>query len=185
MKTLIIQSSFPRTASTVLVNAVYGMIPTLFSKPVLFADFRSPLRLPVDQDILVLKTHETNLEQIMERFADKYKVYFVCSERRKQQKLFNTTHKNYSNAVFFDFDELNETPENSVHRIVATVYDKLQSLLVGIRLDESLAYRRLEAMNRIYAQIKHMPFDYTDPYFNIHGSHRSRGEPDKYLRGRG
>ncbi len=54
MKTLIIQSSFPRSASTVLVNAVHGMIPSLADKKVEFSDFYRPFRFNLDITFMVI-----------------------------------------------------------------------------------------------------------------------------------
>lgn len=77
--------------------------------------------------------------------------------------------------VIFDYNQLNETDEYSLEDIVDTIYQHVSSLLVSVKLDKSLCYRRLVAMNRRYAQIQDKGFDYVDPFFNIHGSHRSRG----------
>ena len=170
MKTLIIQASFPRSASTVLVNAVHGAIPELFSRPVYFSDFSGLQPIPTNQNIIVIKTHETQIDDLSLMFADKYKLYFICSERAAQNKKFPEKYRYYPNVVIFDFDELNTTSANVAHN----VYRKMKYILTQVSLNQSLCLRRLEAMNRRYEQIKSMPFDYVDPYFNIHGSHRSR-----------
>ena len=71
MKILIIQSSFPRSASTVLVNAVHGLIPSLADKKVEFSDFHQYLRF--NNDITIIKTHETKLDEIIRIYQENYK----------------------------------------------------------------------------------------------------------------
>lgn len=172
MKTLIIQSSFPRSASTVLVNAVHGLIPSQANKHVEFSDFYRTLRF--NSELTIIKTHETELDDFVRRFSKKYHLYFICSERNGRSR-FNDKYRSYKNVVIFDYAELNETPQNTLFHIVERIYDKLQPLLVNFELDRISCYERLDEMNRRYEQIKMLPFDYVDPFYNIHGSHRRRG----------
>ena len=172
MKTLIIQSSFPRSASTVLVNAVHGLIPSHAEKKIEFSDFYRPFRF--NNDITIIKTHETQLDEIIRRFSGKYKLFFVCSERSGRSH-FDDKYRSYKNVAIFDFSQLNETPQYTLFHIVECIYDKLTPLLVGIELDEAGCYERLVGMNERYEEIKYLPFDYVDPFYNIHGSHRERG----------
>jgi hypothetical protein len=171
MKTLIIQSSFPRSASTVLVNAVHGMIPSLADKKVEFSDFYRPFRFNLD--ITIIKTHQTELDDMIHRYSGKYKLFFICSERAGFSR-FNDKYRLYKNVVIFDFKELNETPNNILFHIVDHIYNKIQPLLVGIELDRISCYERLDAMNIRYEEIKYLPFDYVDSFYNIHGNHRNR-----------
>lgn len=172
MKTLIIQSSFPRSASTVLVNAVHGLIPSQAEKKVEFSDFYRPFRF--NSQITIIKTHQTELDDFIRRFGGKYNLFFVCSERKGKSR-FNDKYRSYKNVAIFDFAELNETSQNTLFHIVECVYDKLKPLLVGIELDDAGCYERLVEMNERYEEVKHLPFDYVDPFYNLHGSHRNRG----------
>lgn len=72
MKTLIIQSSHPRKASTVLVNALYGMIPQLFSREVIFYNHFAPIKLYEDLDINIVKLHNFDIDGIMKTYGDRY-----------------------------------------------------------------------------------------------------------------
>jgi hypothetical protein len=175
MKTLIIQSSHPRTASTVLVNALYGLIPKLFSREVIFYNHFAPIELYPDLDINVVKTHNFDIDGMIKQYGDRYRLYFVCSERKELYRLFHDKYRSYNNVAIFDYDELNETDKYALEDIVNNIYEVLKHLHVGITLDKSLCYRRLIAMNRRYEQIQDKGFGYVDPFFNIHGSHRSRG----------
>lgn len=172
MKTLIIQASFPRSASTVLVNAVHGLIQSQANKKVEFSDFYRSFRL--NSDVTIIKTHQTELDDFIKRFGNKYNLFFVCSERVGKSQ-FNDKYRNYKNVVIFDFMELNETPQYTLFHIVERIYDKLQPILVDFELDRISCYERLDAMNARYKEIKYLPFDYVDPFYNIHGSHRNRG----------
>ena len=172
MKTLIIQSSFPRSASTVLVNAVHGLIPSQAEKKVEFSDFYRPFRF--NSQITIIKTHQTELDDFIKRFGGKYNLFFVCSER-KGKSWFNDKYRSYKNVAIFDFAELNETPQLPIELIVGRIHAKLKSLLVGIELDDAGCYERLVEMNERYEDIKYLPFDYVDPFYNLHGSHRGRG----------
>ena len=77
--------------------------------------------------------------------------------------------------AIFDFNELNERPGLPLEQIVVSLYAKLKPLLVGIELDDAGCYERLVEMNNRYNEIRYMPFDYVDPFYNLHGSHRERG----------
>jgi len=171
MKILIIQSSFPRSASTVLVNAVHGLIPSQANKKVVFSDFHQHLRF--NNDITIIKTHETKLDEIIRIYQGKYRLFFVCSERTGLSH-FDDKYRSYKNVAIFDFKELNERPGLPLEQIVVSIHAKLKPLLVGIELDDAGCYERLVEMNDRYEEIRYMPFDYVDPFYNLHGSHRAR-----------
>ena len=80
MKLLIIQTSPMHTASTLLSNALYGIIPELFDKKVIGIwdnKFESYFK-----QIIVVKCHETNIDKLINEYGSKYKLAFVCSERK-------------------------------------------------------------------------------------------------------
>lgn len=173
MPTVIIQSSFPRTGSTFLVNALYGMVAGMHDQPVCWDDLMSGGAPPIlKAGLTIIKTHNTNLEEIVKMFPHTTDLYFVCSERGAMR--FNDYYRNFKNVVIFNYDELNETITLSLKTIVDNIYKKLSRSLTRIMLNKSNAYMRLQMMNERYKEIEYEPFDYTDPFYNLHGSHRRR-----------
>jgi hypothetical protein len=184
MQTLIIQASFPRSASTLLVNALYGMIPGLQNEPVAWHDFeRSPLaagnpavRIATRAPVSIIKTHSMNIDAIYNAYKGSYNVFFVCSERAAHGFRLEDRYRRYKNVVVFDYDELNERPDYDLPAIISRIHSKLAPMLGPIlQLNRSIAYERVADMNAYYKEIENLPFDYTDPFFNLHGSHRKRG----------
>lgn len=170
MKTLIIQTSPYRTASTFLVNALYGLIPALQNAKIIgywednFEQYFG--------DVIVLKHHNVHIDELMLKY-NKYKLYFVCSERKEHGIAIDPKFKFYDNVCVFDFDELNETPNNQLSHIIQNIHNKFSSM-TKMTVDLSGGIRRINAMNARYKEIRHYPFEYIDEFFEIHGSHRSR-----------
>ena len=79
MKTLIIQTSPLHTASTFLVNAIYGIIPELFDKRIIFNNVNESLF----KNIIAVKSHNINIDELINKYQKKYNLYFICSERRE------------------------------------------------------------------------------------------------------
>ena len=173
MKKLIIQTSPTHTASTFLVNALYGLIPELNDKKIIgiWADnFEQYFN-----DIIVVKNHNTNIDELIAKYKEQYDVYFVCSERKDMNKFIDDKYKSYNNVCVFDFNELNETLENTIPKIIQNIYDKINSML-NIELNVEGGINRINLMNVRYEEIKEKPFVYVDNFFEIHGSHRNRTE---------
>ena len=176
MKILIIQTSPFHTASTFLVNAIYGVIPELSVKRIIcewtnnFPDYFT------ESNIICLKCHNTNLEELTQKYKDKYRLVFICSEREELNLKIEEKYKNYSNAVVFEFNELNETSTNPLSTIVDNIYDKMRKLpaLAEVTLNKASCTERITGMNRRYELIKSKPFSYIDEFYEIHGSHRNR-----------
>lgn len=179
MPTVIVQSSFPRTASTFLVNAVYGMVAGMHDQRVVWNDLTGVTTPTLKAGLTIIKTHNTNLEQIAKMFPPQTQLYFVCSERGSAR--FNDYYRGFKNVVIFNYDELNETTDQPLNVIVNNIYTKLSRSLTRVILNKQNAYDRLVAMNERYKEIEFEPFDYTDPFYNIHGSHRRRQR--QHLRG--
>lgn len=172
MKLLIIQTSPFHTASTFLVNAIYGLIPELFDKKIAKIwdeNFETNFK-----NIIVVKNHYTNIDHLINIFNTKYKLVFICSERQEKNYLIDQKYKSYDNVVVFDFNELNETNTNTLRQIVDNVYDKIKPLLSDINLDKMKCIKRIELMNKRYDEIKDHNFSYIDDFFEIHGNHRNR-----------
>ncbi len=169
MKTLIVQSSFPRSASTLLVNVLYGLIVGLQDMPVLWNDFRHYYGPAITGPITVFKTHETNLADLNYLLGKKYNTFFVCSERAPNHFLEDL--KVLSNVAVLDYTDLNNVPVPEVcERLHAVITDMIPYLDLSI----SNCIARVEAMNRRYLEIADLPFSYVDPFYQLHGSHRYR-----------
>lgn len=174
-KTLIIQTSPFHTASTLLVNILYGLLPGLFDKKIIGTWTSNWSNIFKHSDIIVLKNHDTNIDKFIRMFGNRYNLYFVCSERKEKKYFINPKYKKYKNVVTFDFAELLETNENSVEDIVKRVHDKLQILLENSHnLNLQNGIKRVNDMNDRYKCIQDKPFSYIDPFYEIHGSHRNR-----------
>lgn len=175
MKTLIIQSSPPKTASTLLVNAIYGLIPELSKKAIIFNNYR----FSDEETVRVVKSHDTNLDRLTSLFqSDKYNLFFVCSEREELGAFVDDRYKIWHNVAVLSYEELNETENNPIERIVDVIYDKMrevfQSAKEPIVLDWEGGVTRIKEMNAEYAKIKDKSFSYCHPFYHIHGSHRNR-----------
>ena len=173
MKTLIIQTSPYHTASTLLVNALYGIIPELSKKNVIgiWNNFHN-----IVQKIIVIKSHNINIDELIKKYETKYKLIFICSERKEMNLVIDEKYRNYNNVIIFDYDELNETKDNSLIQIVDNIYNKLTNLDVfaDLQLNKELCIERIHNMNNRYEEIKTKPFSYIDSFFLLHVSHSNR-----------
>jgi len=176
MKLLIIQSSPTHTASTLLINAIYGLIPELFNKKIIGIwdkNFETYF-----ENIIAIKSHDINIDELINKYNEEYKVVFICSERKEKVYLIDEKYKTYDNVVIFDFNELNETTTNTLIEIVDNIYNKVTKILPDIELDTKKCIERIQLMNNRYEEIKEKPFSYIDNFFHIHGSHRNRKNKD-------
>ena len=172
MKLLIIQTSPEHTASTLLINAIYGLIPELVDKKIIGTwnnNFEKYFK-----NIIAIKCHNTNIDELIKKYNATYKLVFICSERQDMNLLIDEKYKIYDNVVTFDFNELNETSNNALTTIVDNIYNKVQKILTDVDLDKTTCINRINLMNIRYEKIKNKPFTYIDNFFEIHGSHRNR-----------
>ena len=182
-KILIIQTSPQHTASTFLVNALYGVIEKLKDIPITFESH------DYFDDISIFKCHDTNIDNLIKKYKNIYdELYFVCSQRIEYNLYIDAKYASYSNVIIFDYVELNETNENTIPNIIDNIYNKLQNLLskhAFITLNKQTAIERILNMNKKCNEIKNKSFNYIDLFFHIHGSHRNRtnGTPDEHLNG--
>lgn len=174
-KWLIIQSSPKRTASTLLVNAIQGLIPELHDKRIYFAwSAHSPVP-PFDTSVFVLKTHETDIDKLTSQYqSDEYSLFFICSQRKSKGIYFAAEQVSRPNVLVFDFDELNEREGYGLPQVVQYIYEKINSSILRIPLDPSLCLARLTAMNQMEESLRDKPFSFIDRFFHIHGHHRCR-----------
>ena len=176
---LIFQTSPLHTGSTILVNALYGLIEQLKYQPIL-GDWDDLEKRMIDEsnNVLVIKSHNLDIDNIMEKYKDKYELFFICSQRPFKNKFINQKYISYNNVIIFNFIELNETENNTIPQIIDTIYEKLYKLLCNyeIKLNKESGIERIINMNKRYEKIKHNNFDYIDDFFELHGSHRNRIE---------
>lgn len=170
-KTLIIQTSPHHTASTLLVNAVYGMIPYLSDKPVIFS-CPSSLTYLEDGDVHVFKSHDLNIDKWIRVFNDKYNLYFICSQRSSKGYLIDEKYRVYENVIIFDFEELLESKAKPLTKIIDNIHKKISK--IGIAMRKQGGINRVRRMNAVYETIKDKPFSYCNSFYHIHGSHRNR-----------
>jgi hypothetical protein len=174
---LIIQTSPPHSASTFLVNALHGLIEQMKDTKISFLFHKNSNINFNNIDIAIIKTHNTNIDELISEYKDKYELYFVCSERDNEYIYIDNKYKSYNNVIVFDFNELNETQDNTLPIIIDNIYNKLCKLLSKhnfIKLNKETGITRIKNMNKRYQEIKNKSFDYVDPFFEIHGSHRNR-----------
>ena len=170
MNKLIIQTSPMCTASTLLVNALYGLIPELSDSHINFSNFNEN---ELNKNIIVIKSHNLNIDEFIEKYKDNFEIYFICSERKEYNLLIDEKYKLYDNVIVFSFEELNETEDNTIPNIINNIYTKIKDV-VNIDLNIESGIDRINRMNTCYNEIKDKQFDYIDYYYHIHGSHRNR-----------
>jgi hypothetical protein len=176
-KKLIIQTSPYRTASTLLINALYGLIDCLYDKPIIYCGdyFLNNFDLYPQNDIIVVKSHNTNIDILIDKFGLEYDLFFVCSERKELELFIDEKYKSYPNVIIFSFEELNETSTNDITNIIYNICHKLDKV-ININLNITNGFNRIIQMNKRYLEISHMDFYYVDKFFEIHGSHRNRNK---------
>jgi hypothetical protein len=169
MKLLIVQTSPARTGSTVLSNALYGMIPEFKDHPCVFVNRVNPLNEALFNNVILIKTH-LPIDHFRKNYG-MHKLVFICSQRKELNRLVPDKE---DDVVVFDYEELNETKSNPLPQIIDNIYNKVQPLL-PMPLDKKGGITRITAMNARYIEIEKKPFNYHDPFFHLHGSHRNRG----------
>lgn len=166
---IIIQTGFKRSGTTFLVNLLYGFI--IPDDPVHgFFDIEEPLE-PFSK-CSIFKSHLFNIKDIIEKYSDKYQLYFIISERDEK---IDEKYKELYNVLIFDYyKELLETTDNSIQNIVDNAYKKLSLFLPdNIYLSKEFAVNRINNMNNVYEEIKDYDFSYIDDFFALHGRHRN------------
>jgi hypothetical protein len=176
---IIFQSSPARTASTLLINALYGIVPETKNTRIV-GQWNMIKNRPLFKNVQILKSHDVDLDRLTNMFGKNCRVYFVCSERKAIGLHIDEKYKSYKNVCCFDYDELNETDANPLDVIVQTIHDRFSKMLEisnepclrELSVDGGI--ERLMAMNKCCEEIKHLPFSHIDNFYEIHGSHRNR-----------
>jgi hypothetical protein len=166
---IIIQTGFKRTGTTFLVNLLYGFIAPNEAIHGFF-DIEEPLESFSKYSIY--KSHMLNIDDIINKYSDKYQLYFIIAERDEK---IDEKYKDFYNVLVFDYyKELLETKDNSVQNIVDSSYEKLLLFLPDeIHLSKESAINRINNMNNVYEEIKDYDFSYINDFFALHGRHRN------------
>jgi hypothetical protein len=100
MKNVIIfQSSPARTASTVLINALYGIIPEIRNTRIV-GQWNMFRNRPLFTNVQVLKSHGIDLDRLTEAFGKDHQLYFVCSERKEHGLQIDEKYKKLPDGTF-------------------------------------------------------------------------------------
>lgn len=166
----IIQSSFPHTGCTLLLNILHGIICPLL-----------PINWPTEEKIynnIISKTHNTNFDQLIQKYSNSYDLYFIVSERDKK---YNEKYYNYKNILIINYSKLLVSDNNSLENIINYVYSELKLFLpydimpkINEKIIKKNAIERIKNMNKLYEKIKDKPFSYWDKFYGLHGHHRER-----------
>ena len=184
-KIAIIQISPPRTASTLLMNAILGLINQ--DIPVYFINLsdikKDKKEIPKLKkhfgNLIILKTHigATSIQKAVgkwRRLLFGYKCYFISSERKDLNRLINIDNER---VLIFPYEVLLETPLNSLKNIIDNLHTEISNFLpTHIKLNKDSCYKRLEEMNKLVLSMQNKNFNEFDDFYGIHGGHRNRGE---------
>lgn len=179
-KILIIQTSPMHTGSTLLINLLYGLFESHHDKKIIF--LRDDSWESGAGDITILKSHNTNIDELIKKYKKNYDLYFVCSERPLKNLFIDANYKNYRNVVSFHYNELNETLQNPLQKIASNVGRRVFKMLkncetpINFTINVPNGIKRIIDMNHRYNEIKELPFSYIDDFYEIHGSHRGRSD---------
>lgn len=164
---LIIQTSHVRTGSTVLTNVLYGLLA--HRMPVQgFWEWTDVPKFSSGDNVTIWKSHLLDIDALAARFSRSHQVYFVCSER-EQLKM---PPYSYPNVIILQYALLAQpSPEAVVDCVLAKLRNQLPATII---LSRENAVERLKNMNERYESIQDKSFDYIDPFYELHGSHRNR-----------
>lgn len=170
----LIQVSNPGSGSTVLVNLLMA-----FFQPYEGVTFmgKNYYRENLVDNNIVIKSHDKKINEWIEKFKNKYDLYFIISDRNDYDW---GEFYNFDNILFIQYEELLETEKNTLSDISNNLYKKIEIFLpnefmIYNRKDVSIqnGINRINNMNKRYAEIKDKPFEFVDKYYQIHGNHRN------------
>jgi hypothetical protein len=166
----IIQTSAPRTGSTLLLNLIHGF---LAPKEEIHWSVKTKIH-----EFLITKTHDTDIDKLINTYKE-YELYFIVSERNNIiSELIK--YKKYSNVLVINYNEINETKNLLLENIIDNIFLKFKKFLpkeivpdksdIEIKKD---MLTRIRNMNKLTEEIKNKPFSYWDKFYGIHGHHRN------------
>ena len=170
----IIQSSRPRTGSTVLANLLHGY---LSPDEKIHWDTEKLIH-----NFLITKTHNINIEH-WEKTYPQYKLFFIMSERndRKVKKIIKSKYRQKSNVLIINYDKLLVNDNNSQKNLINYIFNQFNNFIpkeLKPNKDDDLIKddieKRFNIMNETVEKLKHKDFSVFDEFTHIHGSHRNR-----------
>jgi len=166
---IIIQTGLKRTGTTFLVNLLYGFI---IPDEAIHGYFNIEDPIEPFSKCSIFKSHILNIEDIINKYSNKYQLYFIIAERYEK---IDEKYKELHNVLIFDYyKELLESDDNSIQNIVDNAHKKLSLFLPdNIYLSKEFAINRINNMNNVYEEIKDYDFSYIDDFFALHGRHRN------------
>lgn len=178
----ILQVSPGGTGSTILTNILQGLIQP--DEPIYYA---TKYKIDEESKVVVIKTHNININKWIKTYENKYNIFFICSIRISLNKIMPSVYKKRENIIYINYEDLLEKDDNSIENIVNFVANKIvkkfnQFFTINtninetnkIKLDINASIKRVENMNKCYENIKNKPFSYVDSFYQLHGSHRNR-----------
>jgi hypothetical protein len=168
----VVQTSLPRTGSTLLSNILAACLDN--NKPI-FASHDS-----LSASILT-KTHNTDLLFWKSKYPS-IDLYFAITQRSG----FGNILEDYNNANYirsyskskiieFDYDKLCISSIRSTEDIALYCVDVLQKYFSFVD-KQSIpgVINRVNLMNAKVLELRDMPFAYYNEFFHVHGGHRRR-----------
>ena len=179
----IIQSSPPRTGSTLLINIIYGMYcPDLHVTYVSSYNKLALLNTPEKEKKFIFKTHCTDLQRIMST-DNARKFLFICSSRPSLgiRKTIDQQYLSYNNVLNIRYKDIAEKTQPDIDKVIHHVYYKIKNF-IGDKItlpgtdSENIhkIHERIDGMNKRYEELKNKPFNVRCPFYHIHGSHKNR-----------
>ena len=170
----IIQSSPPRTCSTVLSNLIHGYL-----SPDEKIHWKTEILI---DKFLITKTHNTNID-FWEKTYPQYKLFFIMSERNdnKVKQMINSKYRQKSNVLIINYDKLLVNDNNSQKNVINYIFNQFNDFIpkeLKPNKDDDLIKddmeKRFNILNETVEKLKHKKFSEFDQFTHIHGSHRNR-----------
>ncbi len=168
----IVQTSKARTGSTFVVNLIAGLICP--DEAIQF-----PTHTVIENAVLS-KCHHKDPLTLFDKFSE-YDLYLVVTTRG--DKRYDKDVLDHPRVLEIDYDDILETPERSVTDIVDHLADDILDFLPDDVVPDlpraemkAKAVERIQAMNRVVAELSDEPFSVYETFFHVHGSHRGRLE---------
>jgi hypothetical protein len=136
---IIIQTGLKRTGTTFLVNLLYGFI---IPDEAIHGYFNIEDPIEPFSKCSIFKSHILNIEDIINKYSNKYQLYFIIAERYEK---IDEKYKELHNVLIFDYyKELLESDDNSIQNIVDNAHKKLSLFLPdNIYLSKEFAINRI------------------------------------------
>lgn len=184
MKPVILVLTEKRTGSTVLANALYGLIcpNEIIQSHTIVRSFDSGRAGTLRQvkalydtcGVIIIKSHIHSLKTGLEEFNDVaerngFKLYIVTVSRGDIK-----TDTGSHDVLEFQYEDI-ETDNNSVEQVIDHVYSHLKGFIPdSIKLNKETGVQRLNEMNTSIEALKNMTYHVIDRKHRVFGAHWDR-----------